>query len=187
MKDPRFEKFTKNQYKDPEYWEQKALFERYVQEFNNAGFTDEEGNKLSVTPKNGKYYLPRPYLQKEVDTFKNYADMLYGHYDDESKALINDTFLGAFWLQYKTFVTAKIERYGMKPGVYNTHLLKQQYVVVDDKGTKEALYLKIVKEGNELHRYVVPESQLSDRDKELRKLGTAGDPNTGESVTAYIK
>jgi hypothetical protein len=40
MKDPRFEKFTKNQYKDPEYWEQKALFERYVQEFNNAGFTN---------------------------------------------------------------------------------------------------------------------------------------------------
>ena len=186
MKDPRFEKFTKNKYKDPEYWEQKALFERYVQEFNNAGFTDEEGNKLSVTAKNGVYYLPRPYLQKEVDTFKNYADMLYGHYDDESKALINDTFLGAFWLQYKTFVTAKIERYGMKPGVYNTHLLKQQYVT-DEDGNKEALYLKIVKEGNELHRYVVPESKLSPRDIELRELGTAGDPNTGESVTAYIK
>jgi hypothetical protein len=186
MKDPRFEKFTKNKYKDPEYWEQKALFERYVQEFNNAGFTDEEGNKLSVTAKNGVYYLPRPYLQKEVDTFKNYADMLYGHYDDESKALINDTFLGAFWLQYKTFVTAKIERYGMKPGVYNTHLLKQQYVT-DEEGNKEALYLKIVKEGDELHRYVVPESQLTDRDIELRQLGTAGDPNTGESVTAYIK
>jgi hypothetical protein len=74
----------------------------------------------------------------------------------------------------------------MKPGVYNTHLLKQQYVT-DEEGNKEALYLKIVKEGNELHRYVVPESQLTDRDIELRKLGTAGDPNTGESVTAYIK
>jgi hypothetical protein len=70
----------------------------------------------------------------------------------------------------------------MKPGVYNTHLLKQQYA---DNG--EALYLKIVKENGELHRYVVPESKLTDRDKELRKLGTAGDPNTGESVTAYIQ
>ena len=46
---------------------------------------------------------------------------------------------------------------------------------------------KIVKEGDELYRYVVPESQLTERDIELRRLGTAGDPNTGESVTAYIK
>jgi hypothetical protein len=46
-------------------------------------------------------------------------------------------------LQYKTFVTAKIERYGMKPGVYNTHLLKQQYLTKPD-GTQEALYLKTV-------------------------------------------
>jgi len=74
----------------------------------------------------------------------------------------------------------------MKSGVYNTHLLKQQYVT-DENGNKEALYLKIVKEGNELHRYVVPESKLTDRDIKLRELGTAGDPNTGESVTAYIK
>lgn len=189
MKDARFAKFTQKNpnLNDPEYWQQKAMFEQYVNEFNKLGITDENGNKLTVeSDDNGNYYLPRPYLQREVDTFKNYADMLYGHYDDESKALVNDTFLGSFWLQYKTFVTAKIERYGMRPGVYNTHLLKQQYVT-DENGNKEALYLKIVREGDELYRYVVPESQLTERDIELRKLGTAGDPNTGESVTAYIK
>lgn len=194
MKDPRFAKFTaKNpNYDDPEYWQQKAMFEQYVQEFNNSGFTDPNGNKLSMTAdENGNYYLPRPYLQREVDTFKNYADMLYGHYDEESKALVNDTFLGAFWLQYKTFVTAKIERYGMRPGVYNTHLLQQQYVT-DENGNKEALYLKTVWETDadgkqELHRTVIRESELTDRDKALRQLGTAGDPETGESVTAFIK
>jgi hypothetical protein len=31
----------------------------------------------------------------------------------------------------------------MRPGVYNTHLLKQQYVTNED-GEKEALYLKTV-------------------------------------------
>lgn len=183
MKDPRFEKFTKiKDENDPEYWQQKAMFEQYVNEFNKAGFIDENGKKLTVEPdENGNYYLPRPYLQREVDTFKNYADMLYGHYDEESKAMVNDTFLGAFWLQYKTFVTAKVERYGMKPGVYNTHLLKQQYA---DNG--EALYLKIVEENGELHRYVVPESQLTPKDIELRKNGTKGNEK-GESVTAYIQ
>jgi hypothetical protein len=98
MKDPRFEKFTKiKNEKDPEYWQQKAMFEQYVNEFNKAGFTDENGKKLTTEPdEDGNYYLPRPYLQREVDTFKNYADMLYGHYDEESKAMVNDTFLGAF-------------------------------------------------------------------------------------------
>lgn len=188
MKDARFAKFTKKDpnLNDPEYWQQKAMFEQYVSEFNKLGITDENGNKLTVERDDkNNYYLPRPYLQREVDTFKNYADMLYGHYDDESKALVNDTFLGSFWLQYKTFVTAKIERYGMKPGVYNTHLLKQQYLTKPD-GTQEALYLKTVWEDNELHRYVIPESELSEEDKKLRELGTAGNSN-GESVTAYIK
>ena len=69
----------------------------------------------------------------------------------------------------------------MKPGVYNTHLLKQQYA---DNG--EALYLKIVEENGELHRYVVPESQLTPKDIELRKNGTKGNEK-GESVTAYIQ
>jgi hypothetical protein len=100
MKDPRFAKFTSkdpSKYDDPEYWQQRAMFEQYIQEFNKSGITDPNGNKLSMEPdENGNYYLPRPYVQREVDTFKNYADMLYGHYDDESKALINDTFLGAF-------------------------------------------------------------------------------------------
>ena len=188
MKDPRFAKFTSKNpnFNDPEYWQQKAMFEQYVQEFNKSGFTKENGEKLTITPdEQGNYYLPRPYLQREVDTFKNYADMLYGHYDDESKALINDTFLGAFWLQYKTFVTAKIERYGMKPGVYNTHLLKQQYAVDEKTGKKEALYLKTVFENGELHRYIIPESQLTPEDIELRKYGTQG--KDGQSVTAYIK
>ncbi len=192
MKDERFAKFTKKfpDYEDPEYWQQKRLFEYYVDEFNKAGFTDENGKKLSATDVDGVYYLPRPYLQREVDTFKNYADMLYGHYDDESRALINDTFLGAFWLQYKTFVTAKVERYTMTPGVYNTHLLKQQYLTHPD-GKQEMLYLKTVWEegpnGKELHRYVIPESKLDDREKALRQYGTKGHPETGESVTAYIK
>lgn len=194
MKDERFAKFTgkygKPDLNDPEYWQQKAMFEQYITEFNQSGVTDKNGEKLTVTPDaDGNYYLPQPYLQREVDTFKNYADMLYGHYDEESKALVNDTFLGSFWLQYKTFVTAKIERYGMTPGVYNTHLLKQQYVT-DENGNQEALYLKTVKEvtedgREEFHRIVLRESELSDWDKELRRYGTAG--KDGESVTAYIK
>jgi hypothetical protein len=73
----------------------------------------------------------------------------------------------------------------MKPGVYNTHLLKQQYAVDEKTGKKEALYLKTVFENGELHRYIIPESQLTPEDIELRKYGTQG--KDGQSVTAYIK
>ena len=76
----------------------------------------------------------------------------------------------------------------MKPGVYNTHLLKQQYVT-NTNGEQEALYLKTVFEegerGKELHRYIIPESKLTPEDIELRKYGTQG--KDGQSVTAYIK
>jgi hypothetical protein len=80
----------------------------------------------------------------------------------------------------------------MKPGIYNTHLLKQQYVTIDDKGTKEALYLKTIKTINEqgveeFHRSVVRESELTDYEKNLRQYGTEGHPETGESVTAFIQ
>ena len=87
------------------------MFEQYVSEFNKLGITDENGNKFTVERDDkNNYYLPRPYLQREVDTFKNYADMLYGHYDDESRGLINDMFLGSFFMQYKTFMTSKMEQ-----------------------------------------------------------------------------
>lgn len=50
------------------------------------------------------------YPPKEQQAIKNFSDLLYGHYDDESRALINDTFLGSFFMQYKTFITAKLEQ-----------------------------------------------------------------------------
>jgi hypothetical protein len=71
--------------------------------------------------------LPQAYPPKEGQRLKNHADLLYGHYDDESRSLLNDMFLGSLFMQYKTYVTAKMEQWTMKPGVYNTEQIKQQY------------------------------------------------------------
>jgi len=54
--------------------------------------------------------LPQAYPPKEGQRLKNHADLLYGHYDDESRSLLNDMFLGSLFMQYKTYVTAKMEQ-----------------------------------------------------------------------------
>lgn len=159
-KDKRFEAYVNNKTDDPAYFEQRALYLNYIREYNRIGYTKEDGTQYQEGDD-----LPMAYPPREQQTFKNFADLLYGHYDDESRALINDTFIGSFFLQYKTFITAKLEQWAMKPGIYNTELLKQQY----DPVTKEKLYTKVeYKDGNNIGiptRTIIRESQLTEEDK----------------------
>jgi hypothetical protein len=78
-----------------------------IDEFNKAGYTKEDGTPLNAEQLDA---LPRAYVDTEAQGIKNYADLLYGHYDESSKALINDMFIGSFMLQYKTYITAKFEQ-----------------------------------------------------------------------------
>ena len=160
-KDKRFEAYVNNKTDDPKYLEQKTLYLNYLREYNRIGFTKEDGSEFQEGDD-----LPMAYPPREQQTFKNFSDLLYGHYDDESKALLNDTFIGSFFLQYKTFVTAKLEQWTLEPGVYNTELLKQQY---DPVNKDEKLYVKVeYKDGDNLGiptRTIVRESQLTEEDK----------------------
>lgn len=78
-----------------------------VEEFNKAGYTKEDGTPLNADNLDA---LPRAYTDVESQSIKNYADLLYGHYDESSKALMNDMFISSFILQYKTYITAKFEQ-----------------------------------------------------------------------------
>jgi hypothetical protein len=92
--------------------------------------------------------------------------LLYGHYDDESRGLINDMFLGSFFMQYKTFMTSKMEQWAMKEGVYNIESLKQQY----DPVTGEKLYeIIIYSEDGMPSREIIKESDLSKRSEDEQK------------------
>lgn len=112
-KDKRYEIYLKGDTSDPQYLYQKALYLENLRQFN------EEGGKP-----NGELYkegdeLPRAYTNKQILEIKNHADLLYGHYDQETKALINDTFLGSFFMQFRTWAVAGIERWFLSPGIYN--------------------------------------------------------------------
>lgn len=170
-KDKRFEAYANNKTDDKNYLYQKSLYLNYIREFNRIGYKKVDGSEY----KEGDA-LPMAYPPKEQQAIKNFSDLLYGHYDDESRALINDTFLGSFFMQYKTFITAKLEQWTMHPGVYNTEMLKQQY---DPVHKNEKLYVKVTYPNADSTgvpiREIVRESQLTEED---RKSG---------NVEAYLR
>ena len=137
--DKRFEVYFSGDTSNPKYDEQRTLFLKNIEEWNAQGYRKDDGSFLTEEDQ----FLPQPYTNREAQSVKNYADILYGHYDDESRSLMNDMFLGSFFMQFKTFVTAKLEQWTMTGGVYNVEYLKQQY----DPITNEKLY-EIIKYPN---------------------------------------
>lgn len=106
-KDGRFQHFLNDEYTHPDYLKEKSLYETMIDSFNQEGFRNEDGSYLDASKKDA---LPQAYTRTEGQSIKNYADLLYGHYDEESKSLLYDTFLGSFFLQYKTFLTSRLEQ-----------------------------------------------------------------------------
>lgn len=120
-KDERFKVYRSNDTSNPEYLKQRSLYLTMLDAFNEEGFRKEDGSLL----KEGDA-LPQAYTSKESQSIKNYADILYGHYDDESRSLICDGLFGSLFLQYKTYLTAKLEQWTLPGGIYSTETIKQQ-------------------------------------------------------------
>lgn len=185
-KDKRFEIYFKGDTSNPKYAEQRALFLKNIEEWNAQGYRKEDGTVLTEDDQ----FLPQPYTNREAQSVKNYADILYGHYDDESRSLMNDMFLGSFFMQFKTFVTAKLEQWIMNGGIYNVEYLKQQY----DPINNEKLY-EIIKYPNSdntgmPYREIIKESvynALSDEEKAMAQpyIEWTGQPMEGMARGAW--
>lgn len=106
-KDKRFEHLVKGETSHENYLKEQSLYKAMIDDFNRAGFRKEDGSALNAENLDA---LPQAYTRTEGQSIKNYADLLYGHYDDESKSLLCDTFVGSIFLQYKTFLTSKLEQ-----------------------------------------------------------------------------
>ena len=66
-------------------------------------------NKEGWAIKDGEA-LPRAYTIQEGTSIKAFSEMCFGHYDNDTQMLAKKTFLGAFVLQYRTFLSAKLEQ-----------------------------------------------------------------------------
>lgn len=165
-KDKRFQHLVNNETTHPDYLKEKSLYCTMIDDFNTAGFRNADGSLLNAEKMDA---LPQAYTRTEGQSLKNYADLLYGHYDEESKSLLCDTFIGSIFLQYKTYITAKLEQWTMHEGVYNTEQLQQQF---DNNG--KPLYVKYgYDENKEPYKDILLESEynnLSDEDKKSCRL-----------------
>lgn len=122
-RDKRFSIYASGNTDHKDYLLQKTLYERHIEELNNIGFKCQEADGTEREYRIGDD-LPEAYLPKEIQAIKNYSDLLYGHYDDESRSLINDMFLGALFMQYKTYIVSRVEHWTLAPGTYNTEFLQ---------------------------------------------------------------
>ena len=99
-----------------EYRKQRGLYTTMRLQFNKEGYSLKDGDAL-----------PRAYTIQESNSIKSFADMCFGHYDRSSQMLMKHKFLGAFFLQFKTFLSAKAEQWILKPGTYNQGHYEEQY------------------------------------------------------------
>lgn len=155
-KDKRFSVYASGDTNHKDYLAQKTLYERYIEELNKAQFKFREVNGIERDYKIGDA-LPEAYLPKEIQAIKNYSDLLYGHYDDESRSLINDMFIGSLFMQYKTYIVSRIEQWTLNPGTYNTEMLQWE----EDPITHKKLYKVHHKELNNGR----PEIEILSEDK----------------------
>lgn len=110
LSDPNADKNSKA------YKEQHSLYTAFLEQFNREGFNLVDGDAL-----------PRAYTTKEATSIKSFADMAFGHYDKDQQMMAKHQFLGAFMLHFKTFLSAKLETWILKPGTYNQGSYKIQY------------------------------------------------------------
>lgn len=55
--------------------------------------------------------LPKSYTSQQSDGYKNIADDVYGYYTHENKAAIHLGIVGKMFMQFKTFLSGKINQY----------------------------------------------------------------------------
>lgn len=122
-KDKRFSIYASGDTNHKDYLAQKTLYERHIEELNKIGFKYHDSNGIERNYQVGDD-LPEAYLPTEIQGIKNYSDLIYGHYDDESRSLINDMFLGSLFMQYKTYIVSRVEQWTLNPGIYNTQFLE---------------------------------------------------------------
>lgn len=103
-----------------EYKDQLSLYLTMAEQLRLEGYDVPQITKDSDFPP-----LPRAYTQQEGNSIKSFADLCFGHYDKNTQMLAKHMFLGSFFLQYRTFLSAKLEQWILKPGTYNMGAYKE--------------------------------------------------------------
>lgn len=167
-KDKRFSELNKHglnsNYNGEEYKKQKALYLAMLDDFAA------EGRNFAEYDKNGNLIYKEfdiAYTTKQRNSIKEVADLAYGYYDHETKSLIDVGFFGLIYRQFQTFLTAKVNLWLKgRPTTKGDNTAQGHYEIVTKNGEKCYRRLNIDKDGKILGVQIVPESQLTEDEKE---------------------
>ena len=138
--DKRFEAFANNNTTDAQkYGIQRALFIKNLKEWaiihpelniptNVDSLTDDELREFK---------LPDAYSPKFKGSVRQMASHMFGYFDAEDKSLLTATLGGAAFMQYKTWLSAKLNQHLKQPGFVNIW----RDLIVRDPETGEEIWL----------------------------------------------
>lgn len=125
-KDKRFAAYANNQIGSPDYDKAHAMYIAVADQFAKENAVNEDGSQFKFGDP-----LPYAYTNKEMSSIKNLCDTIYGYYSHENKSMVHATFLGALWMQMKTYWSGKKNQY-LQPG--GTRIQGNWEIVKDENG-----------------------------------------------------
>lgn len=149
--------------KDKEYLKQKALYVKMCEEFEKGG------EELIVWDPNKKQYIYKDitqcYTSNQRASIKEVSDMAYGYYDHEAKSILNHKLFGLIFLQFQTFMSAKLNLWFKAPTNRGGNTAQGKFVEMVRNG--EVQYRRIITDdaGNIIRTDIIPESQLTEDEK----------------------
>ena len=143
-KDKRFSAYAYGETTNPEYNNQRALYRAIADQFIVENTENPDGTKFQLS-KDPMHPTPLPYAwtNQEAESVKSLCDLIYGYYSHEKKSLIHATFLGALYMQMKTYWSGKKNQY-LQPGGVRIQGKWEQAI---DPETKKPLYYQTDEKG----------------------------------------
>jgi len=108
-----------------EYLKAENDYRVVLNEWNSAGWSYKFGDKfeLALSP-------------REAANVRNFGHTMFGCYDTQQRAMINEYFLGSLFFQFKTYAMNQVIKYTRAGGAVN--IIHPRYVIDEDSG--EQLY-----------------------------------------------
>ena len=120
-----------------EYLKAKDTYDNALQDWKSlgSGYQDWTELKHALSP-------------MDIKTLKAQADILYGNYDPEAKALVTKTFLGSLFFQFKTYGYARFLTW-IKTGSATNVFMRDYVEMINDKGRAEKMVSIVSADGTD--------------------------------------
>ena len=132
--------------------------------------------------------LPEALDPIQQNNFKTRTDILFGNYDNESKALIQRTLLGGMFFQYKTYGISRLIEWWRNNGAIN---IIQPHNIKDENGKQLYEYLSTEEEilAGEPYKKIKNEDEITEEDLKQNRVrplvDSIGIPNEGRIQSCW--